>query len=63
MSAPLIDVNTIAKALLVKPCTIRRLVHGPKPIPHLRIGRRLAFDLEKVKTFLEQGGGRPGKGR
>jgi len=54
-SPALLTVDELAASLKVKKSRIYDLTRNKKdPIPHIRIGRYLRFELSKVLTWLEE---------
>ena len=49
----LIDINTLAEKLCVKPMTIYGWVHDGI-IPHFKLGRLVRFDEELIEDWLKK---------
>ena len=51
----IVGVNPIAELIDVKPSRVYELAQQ-NLIPHIRMGRQVRFDLDKVEAWLEAGG-------
>ncbi|MBU1355687.1 MAG: helix-turn-helix domain-containing protein [Candidatus Edwardsbacteria bacterium] len=49
----LIDINTLAEKLCVKPMTIYSWIHEGL-IPHFKLGRLVRFDEELIEDWLKK---------
>ena len=49
----LIDINSLALWLDVKPKTIRSWVNA-KAVPHIKVGRLVKFDQEEIEKWIEK---------
>lgn len=51
----IVGVKPVAELIDVKPSRVYELAQQDL-IPHIRMGRQLRFDLDKVEAWLESGG-------